>query len=121
LDHKKENLGRLAKEAQQSEIRLKQAQKEFNAQKEEKQKLDGHIAELEEVLETADETQQKLAIITEKHRVAAEYVSLKQQHQQQEAVLEEKNSVFEQANTAYRELEAQWFANQAHILADQLH
>lgn len=121
LDHKKENLARLEKEAQQSEVRLKQAEEEFNAQKEEKQKLDGHIAELEEVLETADETQQKLVSVTEKHRVAAEYILLKQQRQKQETVQDAKKSVFEQANTAYRELEAQWFANQAHILADQLH
>ena len=120
LDHKKENLARLEKEAQQSEVRLKQAEEEFNAQKEEKQKLDGHIAELEEVLETADETQQKLASVTEKHRVAAEYILLKQQRQKQETVQDAKKSVFEQANAAYRELEAQWFANQAHILADQL-
>src|SRR5690606_10150563 len=107
LAHKKEKLALLEKEAEQSEIHLKQAEKEFNAQKEEKQKLDGQIAELEEVLETVDETQQKLASVTEKYRVAGEYVSLKQQRQQQEAVQEAKKSIYEQANTAYRDLEAQ--------------
>lgn len=120
LNHKKDNLARVAKEAQQSEIRLKQAEEEFNVLKEEKQKLDGQIAELEIFLEAADETQQELASVAEKHRVAAEYVLLKQQRQKQEAVQEAKKRDFEQANTAYRELEAQWLANQAHILADQL-
>ena len=121
LDQKKEGLARLGKGVQQSAIRLKQAEEEFSGKKEEKQQLDKNIAKLEMFLETADETQQELSAVTEKCRVAGEFISLKQQRQQQQTIQEAKKSGFEQANAAYRQLEAQWLANQAHILAGQLH
>ncbi|ANU09015.1 exonuclease [Planococcus antarcticus DSM 14505] len=121
LEQKKENLASLEKEAQQSEIHRKQAGKEFTIQKDEKQQFDEKIAKLEVFLESSDETQQELTAVTEKARLAAEYILLKQQKKQQQAIQEAKKITFEQVELSYRQLEAQWFADQAHILATQLH
>lgn len=121
LEKKKGNLASLEKESQQSELYLKQAEREFNVQKNEKQGLDEKIAKLEVFLETSDETQQQLTTATDKARLAAEYILLKQQKQQQQAIQEAKKMDFEQVELSYRQLESRWFANQAHILAAQLH
>ena len=121
LDQKKDGLVRLEKNVQQSEKLLEQAEVEFVSQKDQKQQLDEKVAKLEIFLESSDETQQELTAVTEKSRVAGEYISLKQQAQQQTIIEAEQKEAFEQADRAYRQLEAQWFANQAHILAGQLH
>ncbi|MDQ0429748.1 exonuclease SbcC [Planomicrobium stackebrandtii] len=121
LGQKKENLEHLEKVSQQSEARFKQVEEEYSIKKDDKQKLDGKVAQLEVFLESSDETQQELSVVTEKSRRAAEYLVLKQQRQQQETSQEAKRMAFEQADGSYRQLEAQWFSNQAHILAAQLH
>ncbi|MBT2570639.1 SMC family ATPase [Planococcus sp. ISL-110] len=121
LDRKKGDLELLGKAAQLSENRLKQGEEEWIIQKGEKQQLDERIAELEVVLESSDETQQKLSAVTEKSRIVGEYISLKQQRQQQQAIQEAKKKAFEQSDLSYRQLETQWFANQAQILAAHLH
>lgn len=120
LDEKKDDLVRLEKNVRQSEKLLKQAEEEFGVQKDEKKQLDEKVIELEAFLESSDETQQELAVVTEKSRVTNEYISLKQQEQQQQALEKEQKLAFEQADSAYRQLEAQWFADQAHVLAGQL-
>ncbi|MGE6413155.1 SbcC/MukB-like Walker B domain-containing protein [Planococcus kocurii] len=121
LEKKKGNLVSLEKELQQSELHLKHAEKEFTVQKNEKQDLDEKITKLEVSLETADETQQQLMAVTEKAKLTAEFILLKQQKQQQQVVQEAKKTDFEQVELSYRQLESRWFTNQAHILAAQLH
>ncbi|TWT04288.1 SMC family ATPase [Planococcus sp. CPCC 101016] len=121
LDRKKETLVNLEKDAQRSEKLLHQADKECTNQKIEKQNIDERIAKLEEFLESADETQLELSAVTEKYRVTGEFISLKEQRRQQQAVQQANKTAFEQSDRSYRQLESQWFANQAHILAEQLH
>ena len=120
LDRKKETLIKFEKNAHQSEKLLHQADEEFNNQKDEKQFIDGKIAKLEVFLESADTTQLELSTVTEKYRITSEFISLKQQKQQQQTVQQAKKIDFGQSDKTYRQLESQWFANQAHILAEQL-
>lgn len=121
LDRKKENLIRLEKDARQAEKLLKQEEAELAAQKNEKKQLDAKVAKLEVFLESSDEIQLQLSAATEKSRITGEYISLKQKKQQQQTGYESKKHAFEQADLVYRQLETQWFANQAHVLAGQLH
>ncbi|MCH4826458.1 AAA family ATPase [Planococcus halocryophilus] len=118
---KKQQLVQLEETSKQSTSRLKQAEKEFSEQKSEKQQLDKKIIELEKILDSSDEMQQELTVVTEKSRVLTDYVLLKEQSQQLQATQEEKKVKFEEVATSYRQLETQWFANQAHVLAGQLH
>ncbi|WP_236610260.1 AAA family ATPase [Planococcus halocryophilus] len=118
---KKQQLVQLEETSKQSAGRLKQAEKEFSEQKSQKQQLDKKITELEKILDSSDEMQQELTVVTEKSRVLNDYVLLKEKKQQLQATQEEKKVEFEEIATSYRQLETQWFANQAHVLAGQLH
>ncbi|MGB6406383.1 MAG: SMC family ATPase [Planococcus donghaensis] len=121
LTEKKQQLAQLETTSKQSEDRLKQAEKEFSEQKNEKQQLDQKIMEIEKLLDASDEMQQELTIVTEQYRVTTDYVLLKEQKHQLQAIQEDKKVKFEEITAAYRQVETQWFANQAHVLAGQLH
>ncbi len=121
LSGKENNVIHLKETVDHSEIQLKKAEKAFSLQKNEKQQLDEKIAILEGALDSSEEMQQELSVATEKHRVVREYVLVEQQTQQQQAMEKENKAKFEEMAASYHQLEAQWFANQAHVLAGQLH
>lgn len=121
LTIKKQQLVQLEEAAKQSENSLKQAEKEFNEQKSEKQQLDEKVMEIEKILDSSDNIQQELTVVTEKSRVINDYILLKERNSQLQIVQQGKKEKFEETAASYRQLEAQWFANQAHVLAGQLH
>ncbi|ANU26561.1 AAA family ATPase [Planococcus versutus] len=121
LSDKENNVINLKKTVNYSETQFKKTEKALGIQKNEKQQLDENIAVLQDVLDSSEETQQKLSIATEKHRVLCDYVLVEQQVQQQRAIEKENKVKFEEMATSYHQLEAQWFANQAYVLAGQLH
>ncbi|ANU24445.1 SbcC/MukB-like Walker B domain-containing protein [Planococcus donghaensis] len=118
---KKQQLVQLEKTSNQSANRLKKAEEEFNEQKSEKQQLDKKVAELENMLDASDDMHQKLTVVTEKYRIVTDYILLKEQTQQLQAMEKAKKVKLEEKTASYRQLEDQWFANQAHVLAGQLH
>lgn len=121
LNHKEKNVAKLKEIAAQFATQLTHISEQADQKKHEKQQLTEKISSLEAVLSSADEQQQELAATTEKHRVVREYVLLEQQQQQLQKIAKDKKKAVEEVAGAYRQLESQWLANQAHFLAEQLH
>lgn len=121
LTIKKQQLAQLEETAKQSENSLKQVEKEFNEQKSGKLQLDEKVVKIEKILDSSDSIQQELTVVTEKSRVINDYILLKERNSQLQIIQQGKKEKFEEIVASYRQLEAQWFANQAHVLAGQLH
>ena len=79
------------------------------------------IQHLEEKLEHIDSKRDRKDQLAEQQRAVSEYLRLEQKLESlSEQVLIDK-AKFEQAQTAYRLMEHDWFANQAALLASNLH
>ncbi|RNF39140.1 AAA family ATPase [Planococcus salinus] len=121
LAAKEAELVQLEAAAEQSEKELLASEELHAGKKEATDSMAGKIRELEQVVESYDEKQRKLTKLHEQVRVATEYLALLASKATQSSELAQKESLYLQSATAYSGKEASWFADQAHILAEQLH
>lgn len=118
---KESELGRLKIAVEKAEKNRQTAEKSHAKRKVERDDTARKVVELEKNLEPYDEKREQLTRLNEQMRVVKEYLTVQAAKEKQERELAEKESAFREQAAAYKNLEASWFADQAHILAGQLH
>lgn len=121
LDGKKAQLRKLQTAAAQAEKELDAIAGQWQTEKAACQLVAEKIEALDRKLEAFDEQQTELLALNEQYRVLADLCAIQKKVRQQQKTSEEKETVYQQAASEYRELEAVWFANQAQVLAAALH
>ncbi|TWT02357.1 AAA family ATPase [Planomicrobium sp. CPCC 101079] len=121
LDGKRAELKRLEALAKQAAAEAKSAEETWQTEKQVREKIALQAAELEQKVEAFDAKNANLAEVKDKCRIAAAFLTAKSSWTKQEKESRALEAAHLQAAAHYAELEASWFADQAKVLAEQLH
>ncbi|PSL40423.1 exonuclease SbcC [Planomicrobium soli] len=121
LDGKRAELTRLEVLAKQAETGAKSAEEKWQTEKQVYNQLALQVAELEQKVEVFDEKTARLTELKDKCRIAAELLNAQVSCTKQEKESRAMEELYQVAAAEYAELESSWFADQARVLAEQLH
>ncbi|TWT24761.1 AAA family ATPase [Planomicrobium sp. CPCC 101110] len=121
LDGKRAELERLETLAKQVAAEAESAEETWQTEKRVLEKIALQAAELEQKVEAFDGKNERLAELKEKCRIAASLLAAQSSWTKLEKESRTLETAYRQAAAHYAELEAKWFADQARVLAEQLH
>lgn len=121
LATKQKELTALKVDARKSAANEKEAEAEWQSERNMCNKLEADIRLLEGKLETFDEKQTILSALNEQCRVLMEFTAFEKTLQHQTAESHGKKVAYDSALEKYKALESSWFGNQAQVLAAALH
>lgn len=120
LAAKEEELAVLSGAVQGAEQRFQAIEQQLAAKKEQKTAAAERVSELEIQTDSFDSKPEELRVAENRLRIARELLSAQTEMNAQQAASDQKEAVYSTALTKYKEIEEGWFANQAHLLAEQL-
>ncbi|MFD1032188.1 SbcC/MukB-like Walker B domain-containing protein [Metaplanococcus flavidus] len=120
LAAKEKELAVLNRSAQEADQRFQAKEKELAAQKAAKQTVAQEVAGLEQQTESFDNKPEELRVAENRLRVAGDLVAMQLEMDSQKNEAAQKETAYANALAVYKEIEEGWFANQAHLLAEQL-
>ncbi|MGI2328714.1 AAA family ATPase [Planococcus sp. YIM B11945] len=121
LDGKNAELKRLQTTAKQAEVQSTAVEEKWQAEKQALSTLKTEIDILEQVVEAFDEKNARLAELKDQCRMLKELVAAQKSLEKQEAEKRLKEAAYNAAFEDYTSLQEAWFADQARVLAEQLH
>ncbi|MCM3612150.1 AAA family ATPase [Planococcus sp. MERTA32b] len=120
LAAKEKEVAVLGSAVQDAEQRFQAIEKQLAAEKEQKTAAAEKVSELEKQTDSFDSKPEELRLAEDRLRIAGELLAVQTEVDAQQAVRDKKEAVYSEALTKYKEIEESWFANQAHLLAEQL-
>ncbi|WP_281863770.1 AAA family ATPase [Planomicrobium okeanokoites] len=120
LAAKEEEVAVLSSAVQVAERRFQAIEKQLADIKEQKTAAAGKVSELEKQTDSFDSKPEELRVAEDRLRIAGELLAVQTEVKAQQAVRDQKETVYSEALTKYKLIEESWFANQAHLLAEQL-
>ncbi|WP_203334059.1 AAA family ATPase [Planococcus beigongshangi] len=120
LAAKEKEVAVLSSAAQDAEQRFQAIEQQLTAKKQQKIAAAEKVNELEKLTDSFDSKPEELRAAEDRLRVAGELLAVQTEVDAQQAVRDQKEAVYSEALTNYKEIEESWFADQAHLLAEQL-
>lgn len=120
LAAKEKEVADLSSMVQDAEQRFQAIEKQLAAKKEQKTAAAEKVSELEKQTDSFDSKPEELRVAEERLRIVRELLAVQTEMNAQKAVTGQKEAVYSEALTKYEQIEEGWFANQAHLLAEQL-
>ncbi|TAA72576.1 AAA family ATPase [Planococcus salinarum] len=120
LAAKEKEVAVLGSAVQDAEQRFQAIEKQLAAKKEQKTAAAEKVSELEKQTDSFDSKPEELRVAEDRLRIARELLAVQTEMNAQKAVRGQKEEVYSEALTKYKGIEEDWFANQAHLLAEQL-
>ncbi|WKA55156.1 AAA family ATPase [Planococcus shixiaomingii] len=121
LDGKKAELKRLEALAKKAETEARAIEQNWQTEKQARNQIAAQVAELDQKVEVFDGKNAQLAELKDKCRLLKELLAIQSDWTKQQQESRATEAAFQQAAGHYAELEATWFADQARVLAEQLH
>lgn len=120
LAAKEKEVAVLSRAVQDGEQRFEAMESQLAAKKEQKTAAAEKVSELENQTENFDSKPEELRVAEDRLRIAGELMAAQTEMSAQKALREQKEAVYSEALSKYKGIEESWFANQAHLLAEQL-
>lgn len=120
LADKEKEVAVLSRAVQDAEQRFQAVEKQLAAKKEQKTAAAEKVSELEKQTDSFDSKPEELRVAEDRLRIAGELLAVQTERDAQKAVRDQKEAIYSGALSKYKGIEEDWFANQAHLLAEQL-